>query len=270
MSAKTARERVRLSPLGLPATIHACLFDLDGVLTDTARIHAEAWRQMFDAFLRARAAETGEAFRPLDPRHDYAEYIDGKPRFEGTRSFLLSRGIELPEGSHSDPPGLETVGGLANRKNDLVLGLIETQGVSVFPGSLRYVRAARAAGLRLAVVSASANCREVVGTAGISDLFDVQIDAVDAERRRLRGKPAPDAFLAAARILGSAPPETAVFEDSLAGVAAGRAGGFGRVVGVDRIGQAAALRSHGADVVVSDLAELLAPEARSPGSTRAG
>ena len=243
--------------LGLPNEIDACLFDLDGVLTQTAKVHAEAWKEMFDAFLRARSARTGEPFVPFDRVKDYDEFVDGKPRYDGVRSFLASRGIALPEGDPSDPPSAETVTGLGNRKNELVLALIRRNGVEAYDGSVRYVQAVRDAGLHRAVVSSSANCREVLVAAGLEDLFEVRIDALVAEREHLKGKPAPDTFLAAARALGVQPPQAAVFEDALAGVAAGRAGRFGFVVGVDRSGQAEALREHGADLVVSDLAELL-------------
>jgi beta-phosphoglucomutase family hydrolase len=243
--------------LGLPAGIEACLFDLDGVLTQTARVHAAAWKEMFDAFLRKRTEQTREPFVPFDPVKDYDEYVDGKPRYDGVRSFLASRGVELPEGEADDPPDAETVHGLGKRKNELVLGLLERDGVEVYQGSVRYVRAVREAGLRRAVVSSSANTRQVLEAAEIGDLFEVVVDGVVAEREHLKGKPAPDTFLAAARKLGAGPTQATVFEDALAGVAAGRAGGFGFVVGVDRTGQAEALRGHGADVVVSDLAELL-------------
>jgi beta-phosphoglucomutase family hydrolase len=243
----------------LPSTIRACLFDLDGVLTDTAKVHAAAWKEMFDGFLRARAAQEGTAFVPFDPERDYDEYIDGKQRFDGVRSFLESRGIELPEGSRDDPAGSSTIGGLGNRKNQLALAMIHSRGVKAYDGSVRFVNAARDAGLRRAVVSASANCGEVMEAAGIADLFETRVDGIVAEREHLRGKPAADMFLAAARILEVPPAEAAVFEDALAGVAAGRSGRFGLVVGVDRVGQADALRAHGADVVVSDLAELLPP-----------
>ena len=243
--------------LGLPNEIDACLFDLDGVLTQTAKVHAEAWKEMFDAFLRARSARTGEPFVPFNRVKDYDEFVDGKPRYDGVRSFLASRGIALPEGDPSDPPSAETVTGLGNRKNELVLALIRRNGVEAYDGSVRYVQAVRDAGLHRAVVSSSANCREVLVAAVLEDLFEVRIDALVAERDHLKGKPAPDTFLAAARALGVQPPQAAVFEDALAGVAAGRAGRFGFVVGVDRTGQAEALREHGADLVVSDLAELL-------------
>jgi beta-phosphoglucomutase family hydrolase len=243
--------------LGLPDSIRACLFDLDGVLTQTAKVHAAAWKQMFDDFLQKRAARNGEAFVPFDPVEDYAKYVDGLPRYDGVHSFLASRGIDLPWGDPGDPPGAETIIGLGNRKNELVLSLIRQGGVEPYPGSIRYVHAARDAGLHRAVVSASANCREVLEAAGIADLFEERVDGITVEREHLKGKPAPDTFLYAARALGVEAAQAAVFEDALAGVAAGRAGGFGFVVGVDRAGQAEALRQHGADIVVNDLAELL-------------
>ena len=243
--------------LGLPDRIQALLFDLDGVLTQTAKVHAAAWKEMFDDYLRSRSEKTGEPFKEFDSVHDYDEYVDGKPRYDGVRSFLQSRGIELPEGAADDPPGAETVHGLGNRKNELVLKLIHDQGVEPYDGSVRYVEAARDAGLRRAVVSSSANCRDVLKAAGIIDLFEEIVDGVVAEREHLHGKPAPDTFLRAAKGLGVEPADAAVFEDALAGVAAGRAGQFGCVVGVDRVGQRDALREHGADIVVDDLSELL-------------
>jgi beta-phosphoglucomutase family hydrolase len=243
--------------LGLPDSIRACLFDLDGVLTQTAKVHAAAWKEMFDAYLRHRAEQTNTPFVPFDPVSDYDTYVDGKPRADGTRSFLSSRGIELPEGTPDDPPGADTVAGLGNRKNDIVLDMIRRDGVDAYPGSVRYLHAVRDAGLARAVVSSSTNCRDVLAGAGIEDMFDARIDGVVAERDHLRGKPAPDTFLAGARALGVQPTQAAVFEDALAGVEAGRAGQFGVVVGVDRVGQADALREHGADVVVTDLSELL-------------
>ena len=243
--------------LGLPTAIQACLFDLDGVLTQTAKVHAAAWKEMFDGFLRRRSARTGEQFVPFDLVDDYDEYVDGKPRYDGVRSFLASRAITLPEGDGADPPTAETIAGLGNWKNELVLALLHRDGVEAYEGSVRYVHAVRDAGLHRAVVSSSANCREVLEAAGIEDLFEVRVDGLVAEREHLRGKPEPDTFLAAARALEVPPARAAVFEDALAGVAAGRAGRFGLVVGVDRVGQAEALRTHGADVVVRDLAELL-------------
>lgn len=242
--------------LGLPDGVRGCLFDLDGVLTKTALVHDAAWKEMFDDFLRDRARRAGQPFVPFDPVRDYDEYVDGKPRADGTRSFLASRGIELPEGDPADLPEAETIRGLGNRKNEIVLRRMRTDGVQVYDGSVRYVRAVKAAGLARAVVSSSANCAAVLETAEIADLFDARIDGIVAERDHLRGKPAPDCFLVGARALGLEPAQAAVFEDALAGVEAGRAGGFGLVVGVDRVGQAAQLAEHGADVVVSDLAEL--------------
>jgi beta-phosphoglucomutase family hydrolase len=247
------------SVVHLPSAIRACLFDLDGVLTDTATMHAEAWKEMFDAFLSARATHDGTPFVPFDLVSDYDEFIDGRQRFDGVRSFLSSRGIELREGTHNDAPEADTIGGLGNRKNELVLAMIRSRGVRAYGGSIRFVLAARDEGLRRAVVSASVNCRDVLAAAGIAPLFELRIDGIVAMRDHLRGKPAADMYLAAAQRLGVRPAEAAVFEDALAGVAAGRSGRFGLVVGVDRVGQADALRLHGADVVVSDLAELVGP-----------
>jgi beta-phosphoglucomutase family hydrolase len=245
--------------LNLPDRITTCLFDLDGVLTQTAKIHAQAWKEMFDDFLRDWAERTGEPFEPFDRPTDYDEYVDGLPRLDGVRSFLESRRIELPMGSPSDPPEAETVHALGTRKNDLVLELIGQQGVEPYEGSVRFVESATEEGLRRAVVSSSTNCLDVLVAAGIDHLFEVRIDGVVAEREDLAGKPAPDTFLAGAKALGAEPAEAAVFEDALAGVEAGRAGEFGWVVGVDRTGQAEALSRRGADVVVQDLAELLEP-----------
>jgi beta-phosphoglucomutase family hydrolase len=246
--------------LGLPDEVDAGLFDLDGVLTQTAAVHAAAWKEMFDDFLGRRAKGPhgdGERLDPFDLVGDYDEYVDGKPREDGVRDFLASRGIALDDGSADDPPDAETVRGLGARKNELVLERIRRDGVEVFDGSVRYVRAARAAGMRTAVVSSSRNTHDVLAVTGLAELFEDVVDGVVAEREGLAGKPAPDTFLAAARRLRVAPDRAAVFEDALAGVAAGRAGGFRVVVGVDRAGQADELRLHGADVVVEDLAELL-------------
>ncbi|MDL5205603.1 beta-phosphoglucomutase family hydrolase [Streptomyces sp. ALI-76-A] len=244
-----------MTQLGLPADIQACLFDLDGVVTRTAVVHAAAWKEMFDAFLRERE---GEHFRPFTDA-DYDEYVDGRPRADGVRTFLASRGIELPEGTPGDPPDAPTVHGLGNRKNDLVLEKIRTDGVEAYDGTLRYLAAVRAKGLRTAIVSSSANCRDVLRAVGAEDLFDVRIDGVVAAERQLPGKPRPDTFLAAAKDLGVDAARCAVFEDALAGMDAGRSGHFGHVVGVDRVGQTDALYAHGADVVVKDLAELGGP-----------
>jgi beta-phosphoglucomutase family hydrolase len=243
--------------LGLPGSIRACLFDLDGVLTKTAKLHAKAWQQMFNDFLSNRARASRRPFVPFDPVRDYDQYVDGKPRDDGTRSFLDSRGIRLPEGTAGDPPTAETIHGLGRRKNDILLALMREQGVEAYPGSLRYLRAVKAAGLLTAVVSSSENCREVVVAAGIADLFDARMDGVVAAQKHLAGKPAPDTYVATAGALGVTPAQAAVFEDALAGVAAGHAGRFGFVVGVDRMGQADELRRDGADIVVTDLAELM-------------
>jgi beta-phosphoglucomutase family hydrolase len=245
------------SSLGLPPNIEACLFDLDGVLTQTAKVHALAWKEVFDSFLADRAQKTGGTFRPFDDVRDYDDYVDGKPREEGVRSFLASRQMSLPEGSENDPPEAETIHSLGNRKDRLFLELIHRQGVEAFEGSVRYLHAARSARLRTAVVSSSRNCSEVLRAALLEGLFDAQIDGNVAHARGLAGKPAPDTYLEAARMLSMTPPQSAVYEDALAGVEAGKAGGFGLVVGVDRAGQAAALREHGADVVVKDLADLM-------------
>jgi beta-phosphoglucomutase family hydrolase len=245
--------------LGLPEGITACLFDMDGVVTKTALVHAAAWKEMFDEFLRGWSAKNGTEFVPFDSGQDYNEYVDGKPRLEGIKSFLGSRNISLPPGSPSDPPGSPTVYGLGNRKNDLFLKVLDRDGVQVYEGSIRYITAAREAGMRTAIVSSSANTVQVLTAAGIPDLFDARVDAHVAADRGLRGKPEPDTFLEAARMLGASAPAAVVFEDALAGVAAGHAGEFGFVVGVDRIGHGHAeeLRKHGADIVVKDLADLL-------------
>jgi beta-phosphoglucomutase family hydrolase len=242
---------------GLPESVTVCLFDLDGVLTQTAKVHAAAWKQMFDEFLHRHAEETGTPYVEFDAGRDYDQYVDGKPRLDGTRDFLASRGIELPEGHDDDPPGTPTITGLGNRKNDLVLKKIHDDGVETYPGSVDYVHKVRAAGLKTAVVSSSANTLDVLQCTGLTDCFDARIDGVVAKERGLKGKPAPDTFLAGAAALGVGPDAAAVFEDALAGVAAGRAGDFRIVVGVDRVGQAEALKAHGADVVVRDLSELL-------------
>ena len=243
--------------LGLPDAVTACLFDMDGVITQTAKVHDAAWKETFDDFLRSWSASHNVPFVPFDPVHDYDEYVDGKPRLEGTASFLESRGIELPVGQESDPAGSPTVWGLSNRKNELILKVLARDGVQPYEGSVRYVTAVREAGLRTAIVSSSANTEAVLKAAGVDSLFEVRVDHQVAEAAKLRGKPAPDTFLEAARLLGVGPGNAAVYEDALAGVAAGRAGNFGFVVGVDRVGQADQLHAHGADVVVRDLAELL-------------
>ncbi|MFP5021787.1 beta-phosphoglucomutase family hydrolase [Pseudonocardia phyllosphaerae] len=239
--------------LGLPDGTRLCLFDLDGVLTDTASVHAAAWKQMFDEFLRSR---DGDGFTPFDVSADYGAYVDGRPRLEGTRQFLASRGIELPEGTPDDPGAAETLWGLSTRKNDLVQLKI-TQGVDVYPGSRRYLEAVKDAGLATAVVSSSANAEMILRVTGLEEFIDHRVDGVTARERGLPGKPAPDTFVAATEDLGVDRAAAVVFEDALAGVEAGHAGGFGAVVGVDRLDQAEALRERGATVVVTDLADLL-------------
>jgi beta-phosphoglucomutase family hydrolase len=233
--------------LGLPAKTRACLFDLDGVLTQTAKLHAKAWKQMFDAFLRERAATTKQPFQPFE-LGDYTRYVDGKLRSDGARAFLTSRGIRVPD---------ELIEELAAMKDALFVELLQREHVDTYGGSVRFVEAARKAGLKTAVVSASKHCKDVLHSGGIEQLFDARIDGVVAADEHLAGKPAPDTFLAAARAVGVEPSQSAVFEDALSGVAAGRAGHFGYVVGIDRAGQAAALKEHGADIVVTDLATLL-------------
>jgi beta-phosphoglucomutase family hydrolase len=244
---------------GLPAGTTACLFDMDGVVTQTALVHAAAWKDMFDKFLRQRAEQSGEKFVPFDSSKDYGDYVDGKPRLDGTRSFLESRDIHLPEGSPDDKPGTATIYGLSNEKNDLVIEKIKTDGVKVYDDTIKYIKAVRAGGLHTAIVSSSANTVDVLKSAGISDLFDTRVDAQVAKKENLKGKPAPDTFLAAAKNLDVAPGHAAVFEDALAGVEAGHAGHFALTVGVDRVGDGHgdALRQHGADVVVTDVASLL-------------
>lgn len=235
----------------------AVLFDLDGVLTATAKVHAVAWKKTFDGYLRRRADRTGEAFVPFDIADDYKHYVDGKLRYDGVDSFLKSRGIDLPWGDSSDQPGDETVCGIGNYKNDMVNEAIQSEGVDVFEGSVRLVKRLLETGVRTAVVSASRNCRTVLKAAGIEDLFEVRVDGVVAEEMNLRGKPAPDTFLKAADLLGVEPARAVVVEDAVSGVQAGRAGDFGLVIGVDRKGDPDSLRENGARIVVEDLAELL-------------
>jgi beta-phosphoglucomutase family hydrolase len=256
--------------LGLPDQVAACLFDMDGVVTQTAVVHAAAWKETFDDFLREHAKATGTQFVPFDSVADYDAYVDGKPRLDGTRSFLQSRGIELPEGTPDDPPGTQTIYGLSNQKNDLVLQKLAAGGVQVYQGSITYIRAVRDKGIATAIVSSSKNTKQVLDSAGIADLFDFRMDGVVAAERKLPGKPAPDTYLAAGRELGFGPDRAAVFEDALAGVESGRAGHFAFVVGVDRVGQAAELREHGADIVVKDLAELLGAGAGAGADADAG
>jgi beta-phosphoglucomutase family hydrolase len=242
--------------VGLPERVRACLFDLDGVLTDTASVHAAAWKEMFDSFLRERSGRLGEPFVSFDIAKDYPAYVDGKRRQDGTRSFLESRDIHLPEGTPGDPPDADTINGLGTRKNNLVHARIARDGVTVYPGSVAYLEAVQAAGLRIAVVSSSANTEEVLRVTKLDRFVEARIDAQAAIAGHLKGKPAPDTFLAGAQALGVSPDQATVFEDAIVGVEAGRAGSFALVVGVDRVGHGAALREHGADVVVTDLAQL--------------
>jgi len=243
--------------LGLPETVHACLFDLDGVLTDTASVHTMAWKAMFDTYLRQRAERAGEKFVPFDPATDYRQFVDGKKREDGVRSFLASRGIQLPDGTPDDPPNAETVYGLGHRKNDMFQKTLHDEGVEVFDGSRRYLEAVTGAGLGVAVVSSSANTRDILEVSGLDRFIQQRVDGVTLREEHIAGKPAPDSFLRAAQLLEVTPSAAAVFEDALSGVAAGRAGNFGFVVGVDRVGQAEELRRNGADIVVTDLADLL-------------
>ena len=239
--------------ISLPSTITACLFDLDGVLTRTATVHAAAWKQAFDPLL----AQANEPQRPFDAVADYDAYVDGRPREDGVRTFLASRGIVLADGGPGDPSDARTVHALAARKDAFFLRLLAEDGVHAYPESVRFVRAVRAAGMHRAVVSSSVHCAQILSAAGIADLFEVRIDGIVAARDHLDGKPHPGTYLAAARALGVQAAAAAVFEDALAGMDAGRSGGFGFVVGVDRADQAEALRAHGADVVVTELSQLL-------------
>ena len=252
--------------LGLPPHITTCLFDLDGVLTDTASVHNQAWKQMFDEFLRERANRTGDQFVPFDSDEDYSRYVDGRPRSDGVRTFLRSRGVELSEGAPDDPPDAETVYGLGNRKNIALQKAIERDGVKVYDVSREYLKAAAAAGLRRVVVSSSANTEQVLRVTGLLELVEGRVDGVAIAERKLAGKPAPDTFVEGARCVGATPEQSTVFEDALAGVEAGRAGRFGFVVGVNRVNDehGRELRNHGADVVVKDLSELLEEGPRHP------
>jgi beta-phosphoglucomutase family hydrolase len=241
--------------LGLPDSITTCLFDLDGVLTDTASVHSAAWKQTFDDFLRAR---DGDSFAPFTAQ-DYDEYVDGKPRPDGVRDFLASRDIHLPEGEPDDPPGKETVNGVGNRKNELLLEKVHHDGVKVYDGSRRYLEAARDAGLRRFVVSSSANTADVLKVTGLDVFIEGRVDGNTVREKHLHGKPAPDSFLAGAKLAGVEPAQAVVFEDAISGVQAGRAGNFGYVVGVNRLDDAHGqqLGQQGASIVVKDLSELL-------------
>jgi len=235
----------------------AVLFDLDGVITDTASIHATCWKQMFDAYLQQRAADTREPFRPFEIATDYRLYVDGKPRFDGVRDFLTSRGIHLPEGTPDDPPQADTVGGLGNRKNDLVNDVIAAVGVEPYAGTVAFVPQLRQQGFKVAVVTSSQNCETVLKVAKLEDLFEVRVDGNTVREHHLAGKPAPDTYLMAAKLLGADPTRSVVVEDAISGVQAGRQGHFGCVIGVARKGNTAELRLNGAHLVVNDLSELV-------------
>jgi beta-phosphoglucomutase family hydrolase len=234
----------------------AVLLDLDGVITDTAGIHAACWKQMFDEYLQKRATQRGEAHRPFDPATDYRLHVDGKPRFDGVRDFLTSRGIQLPEGTPNDPPQAETVGGLGNRKNDLVNKIIEDAGVEPYAGSVKLIRQLRHHGFKIAVVTSSQNCAAVLRAAKLDAFFEVRVDGNTILAEHLAGKPAPDTFLMAAKLLGVVPSRAVVIEDALSGVEAGCNGNFGLVIGVARKDNAEELQQHGAHIVVNDLGEL--------------
>lgn len=236
--------------------VDAVIFDMDGVVTDTARVHAAAWKHLFDEFLREHAGQSGRQFQAFDAGADYLRYVDGKPRYDGVQSFLKSRGISLPYGDPDDPPGKETVCGLGNRKNQYFLASLEQQGAKPYQSSVDFIKMLKVRGIRTAIISASRNSVEVLEAAGIRDLFDAKVDGVDADELGLKGKPDPAIFLEAARRLGVKPGRAVVIEDALAGVEAGRRGGFALVVGVDRVGHADDLREQGADVVVQDLSAL--------------
>lgn len=236
--------------------IDAMVFDMDGVLTDTASIHAEAWKRMFDEYLKKRAARTGEDHEPFDRELDYLEYVDGKPRYDGVESFLESRGISIPHGDPGDDPSRETVCGLGNRKNRYFLQLLRKGNVRPYESSVEFTKALKRAGIRAAVISASRNAEDILKAAGIRGLFDIKVDGVDSDELELDGKPNPAIFLEAAGRLGIEPSRAGVVEDSLAGVEAGRRGRFRLVVGVDRANQSRELKNRGADIVVKDLSQL--------------
>lgn len=235
----------------------AVLLDLDGVITDTANLHAACWKQMFDQYLQRRATQKSEVFLPFDIVTDYRLYVDGKPRFDGVRDFLSSRGIRLPEGTVDDSPQQETVGGLGNRKNELVNQVIEEKGIEPYDGSVKLINQLHERGFKIAVVTSSQNCDVVLTAAKLNDRFEVKVDGNTIHAQHLAGKPAPDTFLTAAKLLGVRPARAVVIEDAISGVQAGLAGNFGLVIGVARKGNADELRRHGAHVVVSDLEELV-------------
>jgi beta-phosphoglucomutase family hydrolase len=239
------------------AEYEAVLSDLDGVITKTARLHAAAWKRLFDEYLAHLSTQTGTSFAPFDLEEDYRLHLDGKPRQEGVRDFLHSRGLELPLGNPDDSADLQTLYGLGNKKDAYFKIALRDTGVDVYPGTVEFLHLAERSGLKMAVVSSSHHCAEILEAVGLTPLFDIRVDGHDIDRLRLPGKPAPDSFWEAARRLAVHPRRAIVIEDALAGVRAGHAGGFGLVIGVDRRNQADALREHGADVVVEDLSALL-------------
>jgi len=244
-------------PLVTSDSFDAVLFDLDGVLTATAEVHASCWKKTFDHYLQLRAAKNNEPFQPFDLNRDYSSYVDGMPRFDGVKSFLESRGIDLPYGHPDDPPDRETICGIGNRKEDLLIKTLKTVGVQVYEGSVAWVRHLRSTGIKTAVVSSSKNCQAVLEAGGIDDLFDARVDGHIVEDQKLPGKPAPDTYLHASALLHASPRRAVIVEDAIVGVQAGRNGGFGLVIGVDRKNHGEALRENGADVVVTDLKEML-------------
>jgi len=256
------------SPILTTSDFDAVLFDLDGVITDTAALHIAAWKELFDHYLKARATHEQVHFHSFDPETNYLQYVDGKARDDGITSFLASRGIALPYGSPEDAPEQETICGLGNKKNRIFQALLQTQGITVFASSVAFIHQLRARGLHTAIVSSSRNCAAVLAKAGLTALFDVRIDGVESQRLALPGKPAPDMFLEAVRRLGVEPARAMVVEDSIAGVHAARTGQFGLVIGVARADHRAALRAHGADVVVADLGEITLNDSGTTGSSK--
>ncbi len=235
----------------------AVLFDLDGVITNTANLHATCWKQMFDEYLRKRAPQRGEAFRPFDVATDYRLYVDGKPRFDGVRDFLTSRGIQLPEGAPDDSAEMETVCGLGNRKNERVNHVLAGRGVEPYEGTVRFIQQLRHHGFKIAVVTSSEHCKSILKAAGLDALFEAQVDGQTIHMLHVAGKPAPDTYLLAAKLLGIEPARSIVVEDAISGVEAGANGNFGLVIGVARKGNAEELQHHGANLVVNDLSELV-------------
>jgi len=240
-----------------PEKFEAVLFDLDGVITDSAKIHAACWKFTFDTFLKRYASESGEEFEPFDIETDYFHYVDGKPRYEGVRHFLASRNLELPEGTPDSPAYEQSICGIGNRKNELVNIAIQSNGVDFYQSSLDFVENTIKSGIKTAIVSSSQNCETILSSADILYLFPIRVDGRVAMKKKLKGKPSPDTFLEAARLLGVKPERAVVVEDAISGVQAGKNGKFGLVIGVDRKENAAELIENGADIVVADLGEFI-------------